>query len=101
MSVLPPSDLPRESLSPDAALRRSGVWIDYGACVVRVRSPMATFAAQVGLLYRNFRLSRGREFADYHVSVDFGRGLRRYLRPTCRFDRTSSMLDWSVARARS
>ena len=66
-------------------MRRSGVWIDYGACVVRVRSPMATFAAQVGLLYRNFRLSRGREFADYHVSVDFGRGLRRYLRPTCRF----------------
>ncbi len=84
MSV-PPSNTSDTAVSLGAALRAGGVWIDYGACVVRLRSPMAALADQLGLLYHAFPLAHERAFADYHVSVDFGRGLRRYLRPTCRF----------------
>ena len=68
-----------------ATLRDGGVWIDYGACVVRVRSPIAALADQIEVVYRAFPIQQQGEFADYHVSIDFGRGLRRHLRPTCRF----------------
>ncbi|MCB1908305.1 MAG: HprK-related kinase A [Rhodocyclaceae bacterium] len=108
MSVLPSSN-PASPVPVAAALRSGGLWIDYGACVARVRTPIAALADQLGLLYHAYPLAQQRDFADYHVSVDYGRGLRRHLRPTCRFaidgvepfepfpvDNALPMFEWGV-----
>ena len=84
MSSSSPS--PAELVARTATLHHAGIWIDYGACVVRLRSPIAALADQIELVYGAYPISHQNEFADYHVAVDYGRGLRRHLRPTCRFE---------------
>jgi HprK-related kinase A len=66
-------------------LRGGGCFIDYGACVVRVRAPAVPFAGVLSRVYGAFALHGAAPFADFHVQLLPGRGLRRWLRPTARF----------------
>jgi HprK-related kinase A len=75
-------------LSPsemEQALAGEGLFVDYGACVVRVRSRLKGFGRRLSEIYRAFAFNSAAEFADLHVGVDPGRGLRRSLRPHARF----------------
>lgn len=63
----------------------SGLCIDYGACSVRLKTNVATFATQLGIVYRNFPLQTDAEFSDFHVIIKRGSFLRRLLWPTAHF----------------
>ncbi len=68
-----------------ASLRGGGCYIDYGVCVVRLRADHVGFAQTLRHVYGNFSFVPQAEFADFHVQLLPGRGLRRVLRPTIRF----------------
>lgn len=68
--------------------RRSGVFhalLDYGCALVRLESEVAGLAADLDLVYGGFRVPRDEGFADFHVRVTPGRGVRRLYRPQSRF----------------
>jgi HprK-related kinase A len=52
--------------------------------VIRLGTDLPELASAVGFLYADFAVD-SREFADYHVRVSGGRGLRRRWRPQARF----------------
>lgn len=74
---------PRQDLV--RALAGDGLYLDYGACRVRVRSRVPAFAAAFRQVYRHFVPARSADFTDFHVDIEPGRGLRRWLRPQSRF----------------
>lgn len=63
----------------DSALGGEGLFLDYGACVVRVRSRLPGFNRALATVYREFAFCSSRSFADFHVEIERGRGLRRWL----------------------
>jgi HprK-related kinase A len=69
----------------DAVFARDGLYVDYGACVARVRARVPGFSAVFRQLYRSFEYRPGGEFADLHVQLARGAGLRRWLRAQSRF----------------
>lgn len=69
----------------DAAFAGSGVFVDYGACVVRTRSVVPGFGEIFRRVYGAFAYRPAAEFADFHVELARGRGLRRWLKPQSRF----------------
>ena len=76
---LTPGDLSR--LCADGLLN-----LDYGAATVRARSKLLDFTETVQLVYGGFRVDPpDMEFADYHVNLQRGRGLRALVRRQCRF----------------
>lgn len=79
----PLRDLPRSELV--RLLAGDGLCVDYGACIVRVRSQVPAFADAFHEVYRHFRLSDLADFSDLHVEMLPGQGLRRLLRPQSRF----------------
>lgn len=60
--------------------------MDYGACVVRARSKVRDFSDVLRVVYGAFDCVTVADFADFHVGLGFGRGLRRWLRPQVCFD---------------
>lgn len=67
------------------ALAGHGLFIDYGACVVRARSRLPVFAESLKRVYGEFPFRPAAEFADYHVEVGASGGLRRWIGPQVRF----------------
>lgn len=67
--------------------RTGQLHIDYGAALVRVRSPLAVFARTLQRTYGAFRLPQADHsaFADYHVEVVRPRGPRAFIRPQSQF----------------
>ena len=67
--------------------RAGQLHIDYGAALVRVRSPLDLFAQTLQRTYGAFRLphSAQTECADYHVEVIRPRGPRAFIRPQSQF----------------
>jgi len=63
------------------ALAGHGLWFDYGAAALRLRSDSAALAAQVQAVYRNFAFVRNADWADFHVQIERPRNLRRWLTP--------------------
>jgi HprK-related kinase A len=51
----------------------------------RVQSNVADIAPEFAQLYANHPLVPNDEFIDFHVAIEPGRGLRRWLRPQARF----------------
>ncbi|NLF54576.1 MAG: HprK-related kinase A [Thauera phenolivorans] len=81
-----PGPISQTSLSElEQALAEEGLFVDYGACVVRLRSRLKGFAHSLRGVYGSFAFMPEAPFADLHVRVDPGRGLRRWLRPNARF----------------
>lgn len=68
-----------ESLSH--ALRGSGLWLDVGAATIRVRADSNLFAQQLRAAYGCFPMVTQADWADVHVHLRPGDGLRRWLKP--------------------
>ncbi len=66
-------------------LRGHGCFIDYGACVVRLRANAVPIAEVLRKVYGSFMLADSADFADFHVNLLPGKGVRRWLRPIARF----------------
>lgn len=64
-----------------AALASSGLWFDYGAAVLRLRSDSAVLAAQLQAVYRNFAFIGNAPWADLHIQIERPRNLRRWFGP--------------------
>ncbi len=76
------------ALSPQALSERlatEGVCLDYGACRVRLRAKGGDAAASLRTVYGAFPCLPAAGFADLHVVLAPGRGLRRWVRPQARF----------------
>jgi HprK-related kinase A len=67
-------------------LRGSGLGLRTGAFVTLVRSSVPSVAEGIGALYADFPLEDSPAFADFHVSVETPRSLRRWLYPQVVFD---------------
>lgn len=80
------ADFPRRSLRQQ--LRGDGLWLRTGPVVTRIRSSLAEVVDGVALHYCGHAVESCDSFADFHVSVDRPRGLRRWLHPQVvfRFD---------------
>ena len=85
MSLAPLKLLDLSISQLDAAVAGGGLYVDYGACIVRVRSRVPGFSASLQQVYRSFLHRPAADFADFHVAVDRGRHVRRWLRPQARF----------------
>lgn len=100
---LPPAELRRQ-------LAGAGVWLRTGPFSVRVQSRIPHVAESLTQLYGQFEVRSPHEaFADFHVSVDRPRGVRRWLRPQVNFavdgvppfkplplDQAFPMLEWGL-----
>src|SRR4029453_4590182 len=64
-----------------SALAGSGLWFDYGAATVRVRSDSAPLAAQLQAVYHSFPFVREGSGADLHIEIQRPRTLRRWMAP--------------------
>jgi HprK-related kinase A len=82
MSVL--SDLTAPVLR--AALHDGSLLLRTGVFSVRVRSSIPAVAETLQLLYADYPVELGAEFADFHVKLRRPQGLRRWLWPQVEFD---------------
>jgi HprK-related kinase A len=101
-----------DSLSaPDIAARLAGpgIFLQTGAFIAHIRSPIASVAEGMRLLYADYPLLPASEFTDFPVSVERPASLRRWFRPQAvfRFDGRSPfkplpleqafpMLEWGL-----
>ena len=100
---LPPAELRRQ-------LADGGLWLRTGPFSLRVRSRIPGVAEGLAQLYGQFEVRSSHEaFADFHVSINPPRGLRRWLRPQVCFafddlppfkplpyDQAFPMLEWGL-----
>lgn len=68
-----------------AALAGPGLWFDYGATTMALRSDSATLAAQLHAVYANFAFNTKGSWADLHVQVLRPRNIRRWIVPNVLF----------------
>ena len=67
------------------ALAGRGLWFDYGAATLRVRSDSAALASQLRAVYHGFPFVDDGAWADLHVDIERPRKLRRWLAPQVTF----------------
>lgn len=75
----------RSTAEVRAALRGPGLALRIAPIVVRVRSPLASFADRLAALYRDYPLQEAGDYADVDIRMLPGTGTRRVLRPTVQF----------------
>ena len=63
----------------------AGLWFDYGAASLRLRSDSAPLAAQLQSVYHGFPFCVDRRFADLHVQIERPGNVRRWLAPQVMF----------------
>lgn len=68
-----------------AALAGAGLWFDYGAAMLRVRSDSAMLASQLQAVYHSFAFAGDAPWADLHIQIERAKSLRRWLAPQVRF----------------
>ncbi len=68
-----------------AALHGDGLWFEYGAATLRVRSNSAVLASQLQAVYHSFPLVREAPWADLHIQIQRPRTLRRWWAPQVMF----------------
>ena len=69
----------------EASLATTGLFLDLGLARMRVRSELPSLAAQLKAVYRHFPLQTQSDWADLHVDMLRGSGIRRWVRPQLRF----------------
>lgn len=77
------SDLPRDRLREE--LGRGGVAFRTGPFITRLTTPIPQVAEALGQLYDAYPLIPSPGYADFHIAVMPGRGLRRWYRPQVLF----------------
>jgi HprK-related kinase A len=60
------------------AMGGPGLWIDFGAAVLRIQSSLPALASQVSAVYRHHPLVTHADWADLHVRIDRGACWRRW-----------------------
>jgi len=78
------ADLPFNELA--RRLRDGTLLLDLHPFVVRIRAPQAAVATALGKLYAHFPVQEADAFADFHIALRPGRGLRRWIRPQVSFE---------------
>lgn len=76
-------DLPPSLLAQ--RFSEASVTLDYGAALVRVRTLLKPFVRDFQRVYGAFFLAKEANFADFHIEVCSGKGLRAILGPQSRF----------------
>ncbi|MCK9258352.1 MAG: HprK-related kinase A [Azoarcus sp.] len=66
-------------------LTGSGLWLRTGEFVACIHSRFADIQHSLSLLYADHPLADNAGFADFHISIENGSGLRRYIRPQAQF----------------
>ncbi|MBK7260773.1 MAG: HprK-related kinase A [Rubrivivax sp.] len=67
------------------ALKGKGLWLDLGALTLHVRSCAENLPAQLQACYPEFPFVTRSDWADVHVRLEPGRGLRRFIKPQAVF----------------
>lgn len=68
-----------------AALRGTGLTLNIGPFVFRIRSEIESIAQGLSTLYPDYPVAQPGAFADYTVHIDRGAGLRRWIIPQAIF----------------
>jgi HprK-related kinase A len=66
-------------------LKRGELLVQLSPFVVRVRTSIAALARALSLMYADFPITTSTSFADFHVEMARGAGLRRWMRPQVNF----------------
>lgn len=84
-----------------ARLAGDGFSIQFGPFAIKIRSDIGALCALAHALYEPYPLAPSAQMADFHVDVSSRPGLRRWLRPQCRFrlDGRSPFAPYPVAHA--
>ncbi len=77
------SSLPLPALA--RRLGQEGILLRIGFCVVHIRSAFPSVAHGIHLLYADYPLEADDSFADFHVSIDAPRNIRRWIAPQVLF----------------
>jgi hypothetical protein len=87
MNPLPQSRAGRRvgEIDAQAALGNAGLRIHLAPFVCHLRSRLPVVAAGVAAMYADYPIA-STDYADFHVSVEPARGLRRFVKPQCVFD---------------
>jgi HprK-related kinase A len=67
------------------SLEADGLWIDFGAMSVRLRSDSSSLARQLQLAYGFFPFVERTGWADLHVHIRLAGGVRRWIKPQAEF----------------
>ncbi len=67
-------------------LGAEGLFLHIGPFIVKLQSSFTLVAENVYLLYADFTVEVKADFADFHVSVQTPKGVRRWFRPQCLFN---------------
>ena len=76
---------PVSTVNATAALEGAGLRIQLAPFVCNIRSRLPVVAAGVAAMYADYPVART-DYADFYVSVDAPRGIRRFVKPQCVFD---------------
>jgi len=68
-----------------SSLKNVGLSLDYGACTVRIVAPHTEFETSLKTVYGAFDFIENPEFSDFHINLQRGSKIRRYIRPTVHF----------------
>jgi len=68
-----------------SALAGPGLWLEYGAVTVRLRSDSSVLANQLRAVYGAFRFVMKGDWADLHVQMLHAAGVRRWVAPQVLF----------------
>lgn len=72
-------------------LKNPGLHLITGPFQLCIRSPMPALAVTIALLYADYPLADPEGFTDFHVTLDYPRGLRRWWRRQVRFEFDSAL----------
>lgn len=81
--MLPVSALSRQALG--ARLRSQGVYLQTGAFITCLKSPIPHLADRISLLYADYPMP-DQGYADFHITMRQAGGLRRWFKPQVQFD---------------
>ncbi len=76
------------SLSPGelaTKLESTGIFLQTGAFITHIRSPIKSVAEGIGLLYADHQLVEQTDFADFHVSLERPATARKWFKPQVLF----------------
>lgn len=78
------AELPPKELA--SRLRAGTLLLDLHPFVVRIRAPQVAVATALATMYAHFPVRDADGFADFHIALRPGRGLRRWIRPQVSFE---------------
>lgn len=69
----------------DNRLKKGGIWFQTGLFSIHLQTAVTTVAQEIKSLYADYPLISPADFADFHISLDYPRNLRRWFKPQILF----------------